>query len=116
MTPTNPIDAAAREIAMGIQPWLTAMPEPPERLPESFAAVIRRHLEVLPVAEPAVDAAVMKQLAEACAKLDELDWCGGYEMVQHDVLQDALDKARVALAAYQIHQSTLQQKGEPLRQ
>lgn len=48
----NCIDAASREIARAIEPYLVAAPRPPNRLHECIAAVIRRHLERLPVAEP----------------------------------------------------------------
>lgn len=46
------IDAASREIARAIEPFLVAAPKPPNRLHECIASVIERHLAALPVAEP----------------------------------------------------------------
>jgi hypothetical protein len=38
------------------------------------------------------------ELLAAAQALHKLDWCIGYEMVQHEELQTALDLARAALA------------------
>lgn len=91
---------AALERAACSLGWLARdCPRLPDDLLSQVEAAIREAKDV-PGPEVGASARLMSvapDLLAACEALDRLDWCGGYEMTQHDELQRALDLARAAL-------------------